>query len=74
MSAAFIEHRPKSTDSQASVTHHAVVADGKEAHTAKTQQEAVEWARSKGYRPIHVARERHLANRDVPDHWRIYKD
>ena len=72
MTAAFIEHRPKSSDKNAGTTHHAVVADGKEVHTVKTQKEAADWAIAKGYKPVHVARERHLQDRDKPDHWRHY--
>jgi hypothetical protein len=72
MSAAFIEHRPLASDPAAATAHHAVVVGGKEIKTAKTQREAGDWAKSQGYSPIHVARERHLQNRDVPDHWRHF--
>ena len=71
MAAAYIEHRPKASDPKADVTHHAVVVNGSDIHDAKTQREAAEWAKQKGY-TVHVARERHLQNRDVPDHWRHY--
>jgi hypothetical protein len=71
MSAAFIEHRPMASDPKAATVHHAVVANGKELKTFKTQREAAEWAKLQGYAPVHVARERHLQNRDVPDHWRL---
>ena len=73
MSAAFIEHRPLASDPQAASTHHAVVVNGKEVKSFKTQREAADWAKQEGYRPIHVARERHLQNRDVPDHWRHFQ-
>jgi hypothetical protein len=73
MSAAFIEHRPLTTDPKAAATYHAVVVDGKDVKDFKTQREAEEWAKAQGYSPIHVARERHLQNRDVPDHWRQYR-
>jgi hypothetical protein len=73
VSAAFIEHRPRATDPKAATTQHAVVADGKDLKDSKTQREAEEWAKAQGYSPIHVARERHLQNRDVPDHWRQYR-
>jgi hypothetical protein len=72
MPAAFIEHRPLASNPNAGSTHHAVVVAGREIQTFKTQREAAEWARATGYAPLHVARERHLQNRDVPDHWRHY--
>lgn len=72
MATAFIEHRPFAGDPKAATTHHAVVVNGKEVKETTTQREAAEWAKSQGYSPVHVARERHLQNRDVPDHWRHY--
>jgi hypothetical protein len=72
MAAAFIEHRPLASSPIASTTHHAVVVGGREIQSFKTQRDAAEWAKGQGYRPVHVARERHLQNRDVPDHWRHY--
>jgi hypothetical protein len=41
MPAAYIEHRPKSTDRNAATTHHAVVVDGKDVAEYKTQNEAL---------------------------------
>lgn len=73
MTAAYIEHRPRSTDPKAETKHFAIVVDGKDVRECKTQREAEEWADGKGYRPIHVARVRHLQERDKPDHWRKYK-
>ncbi|HEY2346797.1 MAG TPA: hypothetical protein VGH80_13130 [Xanthomonadaceae bacterium] len=73
MTAAFIEHRPLSSDRNAGTIHHAVVANGREVATFNTQREAANWAKAQGYSPIHVARERHLQNRDIPDHWRHYQ-
>ncbi len=72
MPAAFIEHRPLASNPKAGTTHHAVVVGGREVQTLKTQRDAAEWAKAHGYRPVHVARERHLQDRDVPDHWRHY--
>jgi hypothetical protein len=72
MSAAYIEHRPKSSDRGASTTHYVVIVDGKEIKTFKTQKEAADWAITQGYKPVHVARERHLQDRDTPAHWRHY--
>ena len=74
MTATFIEHRPLAKDPKAAVSHHAVVAGGKEVKgDFKTQREAAEWAKSQGYAPLQVARERHLQDWDVPDHWRHYQ-
>ena len=71
MTAAYIEHRPKSTDKNAETTHHVIVVDGKErSDTYKTQAAAKDKACADGYRPVHVARERHLQDRDNPDHFR----
>jgi hypothetical protein len=72
MAAAYIEHRPYASGRHAATTHHAVVSGGREVETFKTQKEAADWAIARGYRPVHVARERHLQNRDIPDHWRQY--
>lgn len=72
MTAAFIEHRPKATDPKAATTHHAVVVGGQDVKDFKTQKEAHDWATNQGYKPVHVARERHLQDRDKPDHWRTY--
>lgn len=72
MAAAYIEHRPLASDPRASTAHHAVVVGGQEAKTFRTQKEAADWAIGQGYKPVHVARERHLQNRDRPDHWRHY--
>ena len=38
-------------------------------HMAKTQEEAIEWARAQGHSPL-VARVRHLNDKKRPDHWR----
>ncbi|WP_312119985.1 hypothetical protein [Kosakonia cowanii] len=68
---AFVEHRPKANDKSASTTHHVVIVNGKEVHKADTQKEAAEWAFSMDF-AVHVARERHLQDRDQPAHWRAY--
>lgn len=72
MGAAYIEHRPLAHDPNAAIACHAVVVGGLEVKTFKTQREAAEWAKFQGHKPIHVARERHLQDRDRPDHWRHY--
>jgi len=37
--------------------------------TFKTQEEAINWARTNGHTP-HVARVRHLSDKKKPDQWR----
>ena len=72
MAAAYIEHRPKSTDKEATTSHYVIVTGGAEKHgTFKTQKEAKEKACDEGYRPVHVARVRHLQDGGKPDHWRV---
>ena len=71
MPAAYIEYRPKSTDRNQAVSHFVIVVDHAEKHgTFPTQKAAHDRACNEGYRPVHVARVRHLQNRDKPDHWR----
>ena len=71
MPAAYVEHRPKSADKGTATSHHVIIVDGAEKHgTFKTQEAAKEKACAEGYHPVHVARERHLQNRDQPAHWR----
>jgi hypothetical protein len=70
MAAAFIEHRPKSSDKNASTSHHVIVVHGEEEGPFTTQKAAKDKACSDGYNPVHVARERHLQDRDQPAHWR----
>jgi hypothetical protein len=71
MTAAFIEHRPKSPDPQTATSHFVIVVSGKEVGSYRTQKDAKDKACSDGYRPVHVARVRHLQDRDQPDHWRV---
>lgn len=68
---AYVEHRPKSTNKDATTEHHVVIVDGKVVNKTNTQKEAAEWANNEGY-AVHVARERHLQDRDTPAHWRSY--
>jgi len=70
MTAAFIEHRPKSSDPATTTSHFVIVADGVEQGSFQTQKEAKDKAYDNGYQPVHVARVRHLQDRDKPDHWR----
>ncbi|KAA5948719.1 hypothetical protein F3I27_07650 [Pantoea sp. Bo_2] len=68
---AYIEHRPKSSDKKATTEHHVVIVDGEVVKKTNTQKEAADWAIEMDF-AVHVARERHLQNRDIPDHWRNY--
>ncbi len=71
MAAAYIEHRPKSTDQNATTSHYVIVTDGAEKHGSfQTQKEAKEKACAEGYHPVHVARVRHAVHGD-PDQFRI---
>ena len=70
MTAAYIEHRPKSTDQNTATTHFTIVVNGKDNGSYSTQKAAKDKACADGYRPVHVARVRHLQDRDKPDHWR----
>ena len=71
MPAAYIEHRPKSTDEKAEVSHYVIVADGKEVGSFKTQKEAHDKACADKYHPVHTARVRHLQDGSTPGHWRV---
>ena len=71
MAAAYIEHRPKSTDKDATVSHYTIVSEGQEHGTFKTQKEAHDQACKQGYHPVHVARVRHLHDHKNPDHFRV---
>ena len=71
MAAAYIEHRPKSTDPNASTSHFVILVNGAEAGSFRTSKEAKDKACADGHRPGHVARVRHLQDRDKPDHWRV---
>ena len=70
MTAAFIEHRPRSSDPAATVSHYVIVTGGREVGTFQTQKAAKDKACADGYRPVHIARVRHLQDRDQPAHWR----
>lgn len=71
MPAAFIEHRPHASSEHVTTSHFVIVVDGKESGYFATQKAAKDAACAKGYRPVHVARVRHLQNRSQPAHWRV---
>ena len=70
MSNVYVEARPKGRPEGDSITDY-VVEDHADSvlFVSKTQKEAIEWAKSKGYHPL-VARVRHLNDKKIPDHWR----
>ncbi|QQC66021.1 hypothetical protein [Paraburkholderia ginsengisoli] len=68
---AYVEHRPRSTDKNTPTLHHVVIVEHKEVKQTATQKEAADWALAQDY-IVHVARERHLQDRDQPAHWRSY--
>lgn len=71
MSAAYIEHRPHASSEHVSTSHYVIVVDGNESGNYSTQEAAKNAACAKGYRPVHVARQRHLQDRKNPAHWRV---
>ncbi|MGZ3862494.1 MAG: hypothetical protein ACXVPN_02735 [Bacteroidia bacterium] len=71
MSAAYIEHRPHASSEHVPTSHYVIIVGGKEVHGPfLTQASAKNKACSEGYHPIHVARQRHLQDKDQPAHWR----
>jgi len=71
MPAAFIEHRPHASSEHVPTSHFVIVINGLETGQYSTQRAAKEVACSLGYRPVHVARVRHLQDRAQPAHWRV---
>ena len=70
MTTVFIEARPKGRPEGSPITGD-VVEDHAD-HTLatfKTQHDAIDWAKQNGHAP-HVARVRHLNDKQKPDHWR----
>jgi hypothetical protein len=66
----FIEPRPKGRKEGEPIEDYVVeTASNSVLHTAKTQEAAIEWAKSNGH-TAHVARVRHLNDKAKPDHWR----
>ena len=72
MPAAFIEHRPHASSEHVPTSHYVIVVNEQEVGgNFSTQNAAKNAACTKGYRPVHVARVRHLQNRSQPAHWRV---
>jgi hypothetical protein len=71
MSAAYIEHRPYATSEHVSTSHYVIVSNGVELILKfDTQLAAKNYACNSGYKPVHVARQRHLQDKAKPAHWR----
>jgi hypothetical protein len=70
MAQVFVEPRPKGRKEGDQIDDY-VVEDHADhvLHTAKTQEDAINWAKKNGHSP-HVARVRHLNDKKTPDHWR----
>jgi hypothetical protein len=70
MANVFVEARPKGRPEGEPIIGY-VVEDHADSvlHNAKTQEEAIEWARKQGHSPL-VARVRHLNDKKKPDQWR----
>ena len=70
MTNVFVEPRPKGKAVGTPISDY-VVEDHTDhvLATLRTQEEAIEWARTNGHAP-HVARVRNLNDKARPDHWR----
>jgi hypothetical protein len=71
MAKVYVEPRPKSREPHTPITSH-VVEDHADSvlYTCQTQNEAIRWAKGRGHHPVMVPRERHLADKKIPGHWR----
>jgi hypothetical protein len=70
MPNVYVEARPKGRPEHSAIEDY-VVEDHADhvLHTAKTQGEAITWARKQGHSPL-VARVRDFNDKKRPDHWR----
>ena len=66
MANVYVEPRPKARSEGSPIEDFAVEDH---ADHAKTQHDAIAWARQQGHHPL-VARVRHLNDKKIPDHWR----
>lgn len=72
MAAAFVEHRPHASSEHAPTSHYVVIVNNAQVGgNFSTQAAAKYYACRQGYRPVHVARQRHLQDRSQPAHWRV---
>ena len=70
MANVFVEARPKGKPAGSPITDY--IVEDRADHVLgsfRTQEAATHWARIHGHTP-HVARVRHLNDKDKPDHWR----
>ena len=49
MTAAYVEHRPRSNEAKDATIHFAVVVNGNDVEKFRTQEDAVNWAKKQGY-------------------------
>jgi hypothetical protein len=70
MPNVYVEARPKGRPEGSAIEGY-VVEDHADhvLATFKTQEDAIHWSKSQGHNP-HVARVRHLNDKNKPDHWR----
>lgn len=68
MPAAFIEHRPYGSSEDSPDSHYVIFVDGVDIDSFFTKSAAKNFACQEEYRPVHVARVRHLPDRRNPDH------
>ena len=67
---AYIEPRPKGRPEGSPIEDYVVESHADEVlATFKTQEEAIAWAKDRGYTP-RVARVRNHNDKKIPDHWR----
>ncbi|MES2275984.1 MAG: hypothetical protein V4592_08175 [Bacteroidota bacterium] len=72
MAAAYVEHRPYASSEYVETSHYVVIVNGSSVGgNFTTQVAAKNYACNNGYRPVHVARQRHLQDRSQPAHWRV---
>ena len=70
MATVYVEARPKGRPDGTRIDDYVVEDHADHAlHTAKTQDDAITWAKRNGHSP-HVARVRHLNDKKKPDQWR----
>ena len=70
MAVVFVEPRPKGRPEGSAIEDYVVEDHANHSlHTAKTQEEAIEWAKANGHTPL-VARVLHLNDKKKPDQWR----
>jgi hypothetical protein len=69
MAVVFIEPRPKGKEEGSPITDYVVEYQADRVLASfKTQHQAIDWAKRSGG-TLHVARVRHLNDKNKPDHW-----